>query len=222
MPPFTRHATTFRSGHQPDTCLLSLPHCLKPYLSKQAPIHYLLQLFHVWQLPQNNIWSCHVSHVRPAVGVGSDWVSEWLTGLIHRPAHLVKEVSGGRFPPPTSTQTNTTRRTVKKRPVSATVCPRTDLDIYLARSSVFSLQIITIFMRTMENKSCFKGCCVYIECCFNVLMVHLEHKLHFLDGLLSSLYISKALQRTLDKVTTKFIHILDVVGNCFTRVKNII
>lgn len=33
--------------------------------------------------------------------------------------------------------------------------------MYLARSSVFSLQIITIFMRSMEGKSCFNGLRAY-------------------------------------------------------------
>lgn len=82
------------------------------FSAQQASIHYLLQPYQGLAIsPQKNIWLCHVPW-EPGRG-RQGWQSEWETGLIHQPAHPVKEVSGGSFPPPTSTQTNTTRHSQK-------------------------------------------------------------------------------------------------------------
>ena len=107
-----------------------------------------------------------------AVGVRSDRVSEWLGWFTSLPT-LLKRCQKAVFHRPLPLRL--TPPDTVKRLVSKTVRELTDLDIYLARSSVFSLQIITIFMRTMENTSCFNGLRAYTECCFNALMIHLEH-----------------------------------------------
>lgn len=132
-------------GNQPISCLLSPLHRLRPSLPlTKCPYITSCSYSMSGYFPKNNICPRHVPWPVPRLWGRREAVS----GLIHRPARLparlVKEVSGHSFPPPTSTQTNTYRRSVK-RPVSKTVCPLTDLDINLARSSVFSLQIITIF-----------------------------------------------------------------------------
>lgn len=105
----TRHATivTHLVNNQPPVCCQSF----EP-LNKHLYITSC-SYFTSGNFPKNNIWLCHVPH---ELGRGrQEWQSEWVTGLIHQPAHLVKEVSGGSFPPPTSTQANTTRHSQKTR-----------------------------------------------------------------------------------------------------------
>lgn len=95
----------------PDCCHLSTalycPQSVKKsiYTLPPAAIPYLATT------PKKNIWLCHVP-CEPDRG-RQEWQSKWVTGLIHQHAHLVKEVSECRFPPPTSTQTNTTRHSQK-------------------------------------------------------------------------------------------------------------
>lgn len=102
-------ALTHQVNSQPPVCFRTLP-------SKPQYKHLYItscSYSRSGNFPKNNIWLCHVP-CEPGCGC-LEWQSGWLTGLIHQPAHLVKKVSGGSFPPPTSTQTNTTRRSQKTR-----------------------------------------------------------------------------------------------------------
>lgn len=207
----TRHSNhPDTPGKQPATCLLSPLH--GPQSQKTSIYTLPPAAIPCLATSPKTTSGCATCPVSRAVGVKSDRVSEWLGWFTSLPT-LLKRCQEGVFHRPLPLRL--TPPDAVKRLVSKTVRALTDLDIYLARSSVFSLQIITIFMRTMENTSCFNGRCAYRECCFNALMIHLEHTANCISWCRTVLHPKcLALQRASDNARTKCL-IFIAVSNTF-------